>query len=54
MRFAFGANDRGAAAAERMWTLTRYATRVSVTGGASKLFSAFMAEHQPETGKVLF
>jgi hypothetical protein len=50
MRFAFGANDRGAGA-ERMWTLTRYATRVSVTGGASKLFAAFVAEHQPESVK---
>lgn len=50
MRFAFGANDRGAGA-ERMWTLTRYATRVSVTGGASKLFAAFVAAHQPESVK---
>jgi hypothetical protein len=50
MRFSFGANDRGAGA-ERMWTLTRYATRVSVAGGASKLFAAFVAEHQPEAVK---
>lgn len=50
MRFTFGANDRGAGA-ERMWTLTRYATRVSVTGGASKLFAAFVAEHHPHSVK---
>lgn len=50
MRFAFGANDRGAGA-ERMWTLTRYATRVSVAGGASRLFAAFAAEHQPDCVK---
>lgn len=50
MRFAFGANDRGAGA-DRMWTLTRYATRVAVTGGASKLFSAFVKEHQPDSVK---
>lgn len=49
-RFAFGANDRGAGA-DRVWTLTRYATRVGVTGGASKLFAAFVAEHQPESVK---
>lgn len=50
MRFAFGANDRGANA-ERAWTLTRYATRVSVPGGASRLFSAFVQEHTPESVK---
>lgn len=50
MRFSFGANDRGAGA-ERVWTLTRYATRVSVAGGASRLFSAFVKEHQPELVK---
>ncbi len=50
MRFAFGANDRGAGA-ERMWTLTRYATRISVVGGASRLFAAFVAENQPEIVK---
>lgn len=43
MRFTFGANDRGTNA-ERVWTLTRYATRVSVPGGASKLFAAFIAD----------
>ena len=46
MRFTFGANDRGSKA-DRAWTLTRYATRVSVAGGASRLFSAFVAEHKP-------
>jgi hypothetical protein len=50
MRFAFGANDRGASA-ERAWTLARYATRLPVSGGASRLFSAFTAEHQPEVVK---
>lgn len=50
MRFAFGANDRGAHA-ERMWTLSRYATRVSVAGGASKLFAAFVDEQTPEIVK---
>ena len=43
MRFTFGANDRGTNA-ERVWTLTRYATRVSVPGGASKLFAAFITD----------
>jgi G:T-mismatch repair DNA endonuclease (very short patch repair protein) len=47
MRFALGANDRGAAAAARAWTLTRFATRVTVAGGASRLFKAFVAEHDP-------
>lgn len=50
MRFAFGANDRGSNA-DRMWTLTRYATRVSVPGGASKLFSAFVADIRPDCVK---
>ena len=46
MRFTFGANDRGAGQ-PRVWTLTRYATRVTVSGGASRLFKAFIAEQQP-------
>lgn len=50
MRFTFGGNDRGAHA-ERVWTLSRYATRVAVTGGASRLFAAFVAERKPETVK---
>ncbi len=50
MRFTFGSNDRGAHA-DRVWTLSRYATRVSVTGGASRLFSAFVTEHKPESVK---
>lgn len=50
MRFTFGGNDRGAHA-ERVWTLSRYATRVPVTGGASRLFSMFVAEHEPESVK---
>ena len=51
MRFAFGANDRGPSAADRVWTLTRYATRVSVAGGASRLFAAFVAEQSPQVVK---
>lgn len=47
MRFTFGANDRGGGAQTRVWTLTRYATRVTVAGGASRLFQAFVREHQP-------
>lgn len=50
MRFTFGANDRGAGA-ERVWTLTRYATRIGVSGGASRLFSAFVQEHEPPAVK---
>ncbi len=42
MRFSYGNNDRGKSARE--WTLSRYATRVSVVGGASKLFSYFIAQ----------
>lgn len=49
MRFSFGANDRGQA--ERVWTLTRYATRIQVAGGASRLFNAFLQEHQPSLVK---
>jgi hypothetical protein len=45
MRFTFGANDRGKT--KRAWTLTRYATRVTVAGGASRLFQAFVREHTP-------
>lgn len=51
MRFSFGANDRGAAAVNRVWTLTRYATRVTVAGGASRLFKAFVQEHAPAAVK---
>lgn len=47
MRFNYGANDRGAGASNRVWTLGRYATRVTVPGGASRLFKAFLAEHKP-------
>lgn len=50
MRFALGVNDRGAARG-RVWTLGRYATRVTVAGGASRLFSAFIAEHAPTAVK---
>jgi hypothetical protein len=50
MRFTFGANDRGATAT-RMWTLTRFATRVTVAGAASRLFKAFVVEHNPSEVK---
>jgi len=46
MRFTYGANDRGPHAS-RSWTLSRYATRVTVRGGASRLFKAFLADYQP-------
>lgn len=45
MRFTFGGNDRGNV--ERTWTLSRYATRISVVGGASRLFTAFIREVSP-------
>ena len=51
MRFVYGANDRGLGAANRVWTLGRYATRVNIAGGASRLFKAFLAEHKPTTVK---
>lgn len=50
MRFALGANDRGANA-DRVWTLSRYATQVSVPGGASRLLKAFVDERAPEIVK---
>jgi G:T-mismatch repair DNA endonuclease (very short patch repair protein) len=46
MRFTFGANDRGENKS-RVWTLTRYATRITVAGAASRLFKAFVDEHRP-------
>jgi hypothetical protein len=51
MRFVLGANDRGAGASNRVWTLGRYATRVNVAGAASRLFKAFLAEYNPPTVK---
>ena len=51
MRFVLGANDRGAAAKERVWTLGRYATRVTVAGAASRLFKAFVDDVKPPTVK---
>ena len=47
MRFSLGVNDRGAAAGQRVWTLSRYATRLPVVGGASRLFKAFLKDAQP-------
>lgn len=51
MRFSYGNNDRGAGAQSRVWTLSRYATRVTVAGAASRLLKAFVAEHHPEAIK---
>jgi G:T-mismatch repair DNA endonuclease (very short patch repair protein) len=51
MRFTFGSNDRGAGAKERQWTLSRYASRVSVAGAASRLFKAFLADEKPDEVK---
>lgn len=50
MRFTMGANDRGDDR-ERVWTLTRYATRITVAGAASRLFNAFIKEHNPREVK---
>jgi hypothetical protein len=49
MRFTFGINDRGNST--RQWTLARYATRINVVGGASRLFKAFLQDHQYPTVK---
>jgi Zn finger protein HypA/HybF involved in hydrogenase expression len=49
VRFTFGINDRGSST--RQWTLARYATRINVVGGASRLFKAFLQEHQYPTVK---
>jgi hypothetical protein len=46
MRFALGTNDRGNTK-ERVWTLARYATRITVSGAASRLFKAFLKDVQP-------
>lgn len=50
MRFTYGANDRGDNRG-RVWTLTRYATRITIAGGASKLFKAFLTEYAPDEVK---
>jgi len=50
MRFTEGANDRGANK-NRVWTLSRYATRITVAGGASRLFSAFLQSKNPKEVK---
>ena len=47
MRFVLGANDRGSAAKARVWTLGRYATRITVAGAASRLFKAFLKDYNP-------
>jgi len=51
MRFTLGGNDRGRGAKNREWTLSRYATRLSVAGAASRLFKAFVKEERPESVK---
>ena len=51
MRFTFGNNDRGSAAKTRRWTLSRYATRMPVAGAGSRLFKAFLKDHNPESVK---
>lgn len=51
MRFAFGNNDRGAGAKKPVWTLGRFATRVTVAGAASRLFKAFVDAHNPQEVK---
>lgn len=51
MRFNLGSLDRGSAAATRTWTLARYATRLPVTGGASRLFQAFVKDKDPQEVK---
>lgn len=50
MRFTLGSNDRGVHA-DRVWTLSRYATRVAVPGGASRLFKAFVEDRRPQLVK---
>jgi hypothetical protein len=50
MRFALGLNDRGSNT-KREWTLARYATRINISGGASRLFKAFIDEQKPELVK---
>lgn len=51
MRFTLGGNDRGRGAKSRQWTLSRYATRLSVAGAAGRLFKAFVKDCQPEAVK---
>jgi len=43
MRFSFGVNDRGLT--HRTWTLSRFATRITVVGAASRLFQAFLRDN---------
>ena len=51
MRFSLGVNDRGVGASNRTWTLSRYATRITVAGAASRLFKAFLKSRNPEVVK---
>lgn len=51
MRFTLGGNDRGRGAKNRQWTLSRYATRLSVAGAAGRLFKAFVKAHSPDSVK---
>jgi len=51
MRFTLGGNDRGYGAKDRQWTLSRYATRLSVAGAAGRLFKAFIKNYHPDSVK---
>lgn len=51
MRFTLGGNDRGRGARARQWTLSRYASRVTVSGAAGRLFRTFINRHDPELVK---
>lgn len=51
MRFTYGGNDRGHGAKGRQWTLSRYATRLTVAGAAGRLFKAFLKDKNPPTVK---
>lgn len=48
MSFGYGKTSRGSGRATAAWELSRYATSASVRGGASKLFKAFIREHNPD------
>lgn len=51
MRFVIGANDRGMGAKTRTWTLGRFATRITISGAASRLFKAFIKDFDPSEVK---
>lgn len=45
MKFNYAATERGAARSTATWNLSRYASRLPVMGGATKLFTAFLRAH---------